>query len=53
MGNHSGDLANFGVTADLMSSSTPKFAKSPTSNTAIPRIPEKITKLQMCFEPSN
>ncbi|WP_167480476.1 hypothetical protein [Helicobacter magdeburgensis] len=41
MGNHSGDLANFGVTADLMSSSTPKFAKSSTSNTAIPRILEE------------
>ena len=38
LGNHSGDLANFGVTADLKSSSTPKFAKSPTSTTANPRI---------------
>ena len=34
MGIHSSDLVNFGVTADSMSSSTPKFTKSPTSNTA-------------------
>ena len=33
-GIHSSDLVNFGVTADFMSSSTPKFTKSPTSNTA-------------------
>ena len=34
LGIHSSDLVNFGVTADFMSSSTPKFTKSPTSNTA-------------------
>ena len=41
LGNHSSDLANFGVTADHQSSSTPKSIKSPTSTTANPRIREE------------
>lgn len=41
LGIHSGDLAKFRATADLKSSSTLNFAKSPTSNTAIPRILEE------------
>ena len=41
LGRHSADLANFGATADLKSSSAPKFAKSYESPTAIPRILEE------------
>ena len=38
LGNHSGDFVDFRATADHQSSSAPKSTKSPTSNTAIPRI---------------
>ena len=41
MGIHSDDLAKFRATADRKSCSTLNFAKSPTSNTAIPRIFEE------------
>ena len=41
MGIHSDDLAKFRATADRKSCSTLNFAKSPTSNTAIPRILEE------------
>ena len=41
LGNHSGDFVNFRGTADLESSSPLKPTKSPTSNTAIPRILEE------------
>ena len=40
-GSHSGDFVDFEATADHQSSSAPKSTKSPTSNTAIPRILEK------------
>ena len=38
LGNHSGDFVDFRATADLKSCSALKSTKSPTSNTAIPRI---------------
>ena len=41
LGNHFADLVNFGATADLKSSSAPKFTKNYESTTAIPRILEK------------
>ena len=41
LGIHSDDLAKFRATADRKSCSTLNFAKSPTSNTAIPRIFEE------------
>ena len=41
LGNHSSDFVDFRATADLKSSSTLKSTKSPTSNTAIPRILEE------------
>lgn len=44
LGIHSGDLAKFRATAD--SCSTLNFAKSPTSNTAIPRILEEKSSLR-------
>ena len=37
-GNHSGDFVDFRATADRKSSSALKSTKSPTSNTANPRI---------------
>ena len=40
-GNHSGDFVDFRATADRKSSSALKFTKSPTSNTANPRILEE------------
>ena len=41
LGNHFADLVNFGATADLKSSSAPKFTKNYESTTAIPRILEE------------
>ncbi|KAA8707642.1 glycosyltransferase [Helicobacter canis] len=45
-GIHSDDLAKFRATADRKSSSTLNFAKSPTSNTTIPRILEEEKQAQ-------
>ena len=44
-GNHSGDFVDFGATADRKSSSAPKSTKSPTSNTANPRILEEESQV--------
>ncbi|ETD26503.1 diaminopimelate epimerase [Helicobacter canis] len=41
LGSHSGDFVDFRTTADYQSSSALKSTKSPTSNTANPRILEK------------
>ena len=46
LGSHSGDFVDFRVTADHQSSSAPKSTKSPTSNTANPRILGKKSQTQ-------
>ena len=46
LGNHSGDFVDFRATADHQSSSAPKSTKSPTSNTANPRILGKKSQTQ-------
>ena len=46
LGSHSGDFVDFRATADHQSSSAPKSTKSPTSNTATPRILGKKSQTQ-------
>ena len=46
LGSHSGDFVDFRATADHQSSSAPKSTKSPTSNTANPRILGKKSQTQ-------
>ena len=46
-GSHCTDFTNFGRTADLKSSSLPKFVKNSTSNTAIPRILEEEKQVSL------